>query len=229
MASTAEIDQWLKAQLQGGASPSKPEDVEITPQPMAEVTVTELLWNRSARPPDHQEEIEILLSLLHSLAASGPAETLRLLVQDALDACKGETAGLGLVVTDERGNKFFRNRVAVGMRSDYEGSFAPFHDVPYSVCVQRNSPQLFRHPERYFPAIEPLAPLAEFLEVPVFEGADNLGVLWIASHSGLREFDRQDVRILTILADAAAAVLRMLRLTVGQKEVEGSARLSPTS
>jgi GAF domain-containing protein len=52
-------------------------------------------------------------------------------------------------------------------------------------------------------------PIVEVLVVPIAYASEDLGTLWILSHTPQRQFDREDARIMSNLANAAAVALHL--------------------
>ena len=79
---------------------------------------------------------------------------------------------------------------------------------PCGVCLDRSSPVLFSHPERYFTYFQVAnTPIVEGLVLPLRADNHALGSIWIMSHDEQRHFDAEDVRVMTSLANFTAATL----------------------
>jgi PAS domain S-box-containing protein len=94
-----------------------------------------------------------------------------------------------------------------GAYESFEGNTTPRNFSPCSLCLKRGSPQLFSHPERYFTYLQAVSPPpVEVLIVPLMLEAQALGTIWIVAHDE-QQFDREDARVLTSLADFLAVAL----------------------
>jgi len=62
--------------------------------------------------------------------------------------------------------------------------------------------------------------MTELLLIPLYRDNEGLGTLWVICHDTQRKFDREDVRILSSLADFTAATLCTLRLQQQRQEAE---------
>jgi PAS domain S-box-containing protein len=143
--------------------------------------------------------------------ASASQTILSSLVQIALEFCQAGTAALSLLDTAEDGEAIFRSTVLAGTLAPREIA-APRNFSPDGVCLDRATPQLFSHPERYFTYIQALnTPIVECLVLPLIAGSQTLGTIWIASHDENRHFDSEDLRVMATLADFTSTALQLDR------------------
>jgi signal transduction histidine kinase/CheY-like chemotaxis protein len=76
------------------------------------------------------------------------------------------------------------------------------------ICLERQAPLLYSYPERYFTYLQQFQPtIAEILVVPLLVANQPLGTIWIVSHNQHRQFDREDLRLITSFANFTATVL----------------------
>jgi PAS domain S-box-containing protein len=100
-----------------------------------------------------------------------------------------------------------------GALAGYEGGTVPKNFSPCNICLERQAPQLYFYPERYFTDFQRAQPaIVEGLVIPLMTGDRAIGTIWIASHNETRQFDLEDVRIMTSLADFTAAALHSVHL-----------------
>src|SRR4030095_8457299 len=66
-------------------------------------------------------------------------------------------------------------------------------------------PQLMRLPRRRFPALLNEPRFVEALLVPFTAHGQALGTVWVAAHTTARHFDREDERLIRVLARFASA------------------------
>ncbi|PIG93858.1 ATP-binding protein [Gloeocapsopsis sp. IPPAS B-1203] len=180
------------------------------PQPetvtLDDVLITEELSRRSPRPPNWQAENQAMHTLARQLV-NQPETMLQSLVDMALDLCTAETAGVSLLETTADG-KEFRWTVLAGTLAQYVGGTSSRNFSPCGVCLDRGTPVLFAHPERYFTYFQAAnTPIVEGLVLPLIADNHALGTIWIMSHDQARHFDSEDVRVMTSLADFTAAAL----------------------
>ncbi|PPS40264.1 ATP-binding protein [Chroococcidiopsis sp. TS-821] len=180
---------------------SQPETVTLN-----DILITEELSRRSPRTPNLQAENQALHALARQLA--NQQETmLQTLVDMALELCTAGTAGVSLLETTN-GEEIFRWNVLAGTLAHYVGGTTPRNFSLCGVCLERGTPQLFSHPERYFTYFQQAnTPVVEGLVLPLIADNNALGTIWIMSHDEQRHFDSEDVRLMTSLADFTAAAL----------------------
>ncbi|OUL34864.1 hypothetical protein BV372_12880 [Nostoc sp. T09] len=184
------------------------------------VLITEQLYQRPCRPLNLEAEVQILRALGQQLTRT-PQAILKYLVSAAVDLCQAGTAGVSLIETLLSGKEVFRWVALAGVYEQYEGSISDRQHSPCGICISRGSPQLYHHPERYFPSLQSVdPPIVEGLVVPLLLKGQALGTIWIVSHDEQRQFDGEDVRILTSLADFTAAALQSSRLRQAALEAQ---------
>lgn len=198
-----EIDQWLReassesAHSAGSAEPSGP----------GSVVTTELLWRRPSRPKQLEREVEALLELARLLARHDPATVLARIARYVLTLCKAESAGFSILETAQDGAEIFRWTATCGRMQSFEGGTTPASFSPCGYCLERNAPQLFERPERFYSYLEPIAPIAELLLVPMHDENEWLGTIWVISHARRRRFDREDARLMGEIGSLASALI----------------------
>ena len=114
--------------------------------------------------------------------------------------------GFSILETAEDGGEIFRWTATCGGMARFEGGSTPADFSPCGFCLERNSPQLFRYPEKHYAYLEPIAPLAELLLIPMHDDNVGIGTIWVISHQGRRKFDREDARVMLDLGSLASAV-----------------------
>lgn len=170
-----------------------------------QVIATSLLAQRPARAPDHVLENEAMRALVQSLASA--SDTLfHELVHHAQRLCGAESAGLSLLEEGTRPQQF-RWVATSGRFQPQQGGTMPRDFSPCGEVLDRGEPLLMQDPARHYAYIAALEiPVAEVLLVP-FERAGRLvGTLWVVSHSGARQFEGEDLRLVRSLAVFASAI-----------------------
>jgi PAS domain S-box-containing protein len=181
------------------------------PQPetvtLDDILITEELSRRSPHPPNLLSENQALHTLARQLV-NQPEMMLQTLVDIALDLCCAGTAGVSLLEATPNGEEVFRWNVLAGALAQYVGGTTPRNFSPCGVCLERGTPVLFSHPDRYFTYFQATnTPIVEGLVLPLIADNHALGSIWIMSHDEQRHFDAEDVRVMTSLADFTAAAL----------------------
>ena len=180
-----------------------------------DILITEELSRRSRslseaespRSPNLLSENQALHTLARQLVHQ-PETIFQSIFDIAVDLCNASSAGVSLLETTPDGEEIFRWNVLAGTLAQYVGNTTPRHFSPCGVCLDRGTPQLFSHPERYFTYFQATnAPFVEVLVLPLIADNYALGTIWIVSHDEQRHFDSEDVRVLTSLADFTAAAL----------------------
>ncbi|MEJ6485608.1 GAF domain-containing protein [Nostoc punctiforme UO1] len=190
------------------------------------VLITDELYQRPCRPLNLEAEVQIFRALAQQLTRP-PQAILKYLVSAAVDLCQAGTAGVSLIEILPNGEEVFRWVALAGVYEPYEGGITDREHSPCGVCLSRGCPQLYDRPERYFPSLQQAEPaIVEGLVVPLLLEGQALGTIWIASHSGQRQFDGEDMRILTSLADFTAAAIHSSRLRQAAVEAQQALRQS---
>lgn len=173
-----------------------------------DILMTEELCGRSPRPPDFYGENQAMRSLAWQLAHE-PDQMLQRLVELARELCDSDTAGVSLIETQANGEEVFRWGALAGALTDQAGSYVSRQVSPCGVCLERGIPVLFAYPERYFTVLQQAnLPMPEMLVLPLVVANQPLGTLWLVAHHEQRQFDPEDVRLMTGMADFAVATLQ---------------------
>ncbi|MBW4682102.1 MAG: PAS domain S-box protein [Microcoleus vaginatus WJT46-NPBG5] len=178
----------------------------------ADVLITAVLAERSARQPDLAAENQALATLAQQLT-DDPQSRLKTLVQITRDLCQAGTVGVSLLETLPDDTSVFRRVAIAGLLESWEQTAAPSNFSPCGTTIGCRQPQLYARPERYFTYLhQSQFPIVEGLLIPICVNDQPLGTLWIVSHTEQRAFDREDIRLMTSLAGFAAAALQSMHL-----------------
>jgi two-component sensor histidine kinase len=170
------------------------------------VLSTAELTQRPSRHSDHAAENRALVALAQGLFS--PRSILQKLVEVAIFLCGAQSAGISLLETD--GQSFYWPAVA-GRWAPHVGGSMPRDLSPCGTVLDRNAPQLFSHPERYFQCLGRTAPLIdEGLLIPFYVDGKAVGTIWIIAHDASCRFDSEDLRVMTNLAQFASAAYQTL-------------------
>lgn len=178
----------------------------------AEIVVTDLLWSRPSRPRDFEREIQVLRDLYRALFRDDRNAVLSRVAEYALALCKAESAGFSILETTADGAEIFRWTATQGRMEAFRNGTTPAEFSPCGFCLERNSPQLFRYPEKHYTYLRPIAPLSELLLIPVHDEHAWLGTIWVMCHQKRRAFDREDARLMTELGALSSVVYLRDRL-----------------
>jgi len=180
-------------------NPARTADAAVT---LGSILITQELETRPSRPPDYQTENRALVELVQQMADS-PRVILQKLAELALEICRADSAGVSLV--SEESGDFYWPAIA-GAWKPHIGGGTPRNFGPCGVVLDRNAPQLFTHPERYYPYLVPVSPpIAEALLTPFYVAGKAVGTVWVVAHDAWRKFDAEDLRMIQSLGQFAAA------------------------
>lgn len=166
---------------------------------LADVDIRAELDSRPTRVPDYEREHGAFAVLAAEMAAN-PRNMLQKLVELALDLCDAHTSGISLLDGD-----VFRWEAVAGMFESARGGTMPRDQSPCGVCTERDATQLMHLADRCFPALYAEPRFVEALLIPFHGHGKPVGTVWVVSHSFDRKFDREDERIVRVLADFASA------------------------
>ncbi|MGH9528832.1 MAG: ATP-binding protein [Terriglobales bacterium] len=190
--------------------------------PLDEILITEKLAARPPRLPMFAKENEALRTLAKTMA-NAPEQLPNMLLQFAVELCNAGTAGLSLLETLPDGEVIFRWTNVAGRLKDHVGGFTPRGFSPCGVVLDRQSAQLFAHPEQRFQYFASAGvPFVEALVVPL-AGENPLGTIWILAHDDHTHFDAEDLRVMTSLAEFTSSALSMIYLLDSEKRARQEA------
>ncbi|HEY1800418.1 MAG TPA: PAS domain-containing protein [Terriglobales bacterium] len=187
-----------------------------------QILITSDLGTRPLRWPMLEKESRALNALAR-IMADEPLQLVDTLLQTALELCHADTAGLSVLETTADGEQVFRWTHLAGVLKDYVGGATPRNHSPCGVTLDRNAPQLFKYPGRYFHYFNDVStPIVEGLVIPLV-GENPSGTIWIVSHNDRTRFDMEDVRIMTSLAAFTGSALRMIHLLESERTARHNA------
>ncbi len=183
---------------------------------LKDILITEALLQRSPRTPNWQAEAEAMRTLMRQMASSSD-DLLQSLANTAVDLCQAGAAGVSLLETTPEGETVFRWNVLAGTFAHHVGGSTPRNFSPCGVCLDQGAPVLLSHPERYFTYLQAAdTPIVEGLVLPLIADSHLFGTIWIVSHDEVRQFDSEDVRVMTSLADFTATALLLQQRQAGE-------------
>ena len=100
---------------------------------------------------------------------------------------------------------FFRWEAVAGLFSIHRNKTMPQDASPCGTTIERNCSQLMSLPMRVFPELKSYPFICEALLIPFYLDKTPVGTVWIVSHEHQRKFDREDERIVKVLANFASA------------------------
>ncbi len=185
--------------------------------PLGSILFTEELHRRTSRPPDYERENRALTALVQALANS-PGTILQTLADAILELFQAGSAGISVLTKDKA--RFYWPAIAGEWKSQIGGG-TPRDLGPCGNVLDRNTPLLFKRPERHYTYLQEATPLIEeCLLVPFNVKGKAVGTLWAIAHDDRRQFDAEDLRQLESLGRFAAAAYQ----AVAAQEATDSAR-----
>jgi two-component sensor histidine kinase/PAS domain-containing protein len=176
---------------------------------LQDILITSELTRRRPRAPDYASENCVLVALAGEMAVN-PCNLLQTLVDKAMDLCRAGTAGISVLKTDTDG-EYLAWEALSGVYAPYIRSRTPRYFSPCGTTLDRNAPQLFSDPARYFTYFTQAdVPIVEGLVIPVYVSGRPHGTMWIMAHEETRHFDVEDVRLMTSLAAFASVGLQVV-------------------
>ncbi len=203
----------LGAMKKALSSPITPEAGVCTnyPASLVDVLITDQLSARICRERDSCEETKALDTLAEILSVY-PHRLMDSFLQMPLELCHAGTGGLSLLESNSQGEQVFRWTHLSGALAKHVGGTTPRNFSPCGVTLDRNSPQLFEYPARYFDYFRNVeVPIVEGLVIPFHVGGKTEGTIWIVSHDEETRFDSEDARIMTSIAEFAGCALHLNR------------------
>ena len=189
-----------------------------------DILMTAELWQRQSRPPDLETENQVLRDLGRWLTRP-PQMLLKHVVETAKDLCRAGSAGVSLIEATPGGTEVFRWAAIAGAYAQFEGNTTHRNFSPCGDCLRRGKAQLYADPAHYFTDWQPIEPvIVEKLVLPLVAEGQVLGTIWVASHDEQRQFDSEDLRLMTSLADFLAATL-LLHQRQNQELLANNAQL----
>jgi signal transduction histidine kinase len=193
-----------KPQSDSVDNPDDPVRAAVTLQ---DVDIRAELPSRPCRRRDYESEHRALAALAQEMTEN-PRNMLQKLVETAIELCHAETAGISLLEAQD-GEEVFRWEALAGVFASYRNKRMPRDASPCGVCIDENRTQLMYMADRLFPALLTEPRVVEALLIPFQIHGEPVGTVWVVSHTEGRQFDREDERIMLVLAQFAAAAWQL--------------------
>jgi signal transduction histidine kinase len=159
----------------------------------------------------HVRNIELQTEGMRRIArafASNSDSILQELVNAAVELCGADSAGISLEKEDGTDQEFYHWVATAGQYSGFLDAILPRYPSACGICLERRQPQLFRVGQRFFDLMGIEAPLVtDGILIPwMVEG--TRGTIFVMAHGRTEAFDREDCRMMGMLADFAATGVR---------------------
>ncbi len=170
------------------------------------VLITDQLAHRSPRVPNWEAENRVLRELGRQFSQPA-AVILQHFTAIAQSLCGAGTAGVSLIETSPTGAEVLRLAAIAGMGAAAAGQIIARDHSPCGTCLDRGKAQLYAYPARYFTELQGPPEVVEGLVIPLFVEQQAIGTIWIVSHDPARQFDGEDLRLMSSLAEFLGAAL----------------------
>ena len=188
-----------------------------------DILITGEIIGRKPRRTNHAAEKNALVALAREMS-DRPRHLFQKLVDLALELCHAGSAGISLLKSGPEGEHFSWEALA-GVYAPHVGRTTPRDFSPCGVTLDRNAPQLFSDPGRYFTYFNAVQPaIVEGLVIPLYVQGRPIGTIWIVSHDERRRFDAEDVRIITSLGEFTSAAFHLVSSLDAVREREEALR-----
>lgn len=169
--------------------------------------------NFHARPIQGRDEARQILGLqrLSRAFVESPETILQELVHAAVELCGADSAGISVEREDATPENFYHWVAADGVYAGFRDAMLPQYPSACGICLERGGPQHFRVGKRFFDILGVEAPpVTDGLLLP-WQAEGTRGTIYILAHTRDVAFDRDDLRVMTTLADFAAMAIRHQR------------------
>jgi two-component sensor histidine kinase len=140
-----------------------------------------------------------------------PESILQALVDAAVEVCGADSSGLSVEMEDRTDERFYHWAATSGRYSGFLDAILPRKPSACGVCLERGRPQLFRVGQAFFDIMGIEAPIVTDGILLPWRIDDTRGTIFVMAHGRSQAFDREDLRIMQVLAEFAAMGVRQQR------------------
>ena len=173
---------------------------------LSDVLITPRIVERKSR--HYTTESDEVFQLIDSKIKKGDKSVLQDICEYGLKLCKAESAGLSICgfIMDE---PVFNWHVVAGAATKLGHVYSPRYGTPSGTAMDLFSYQLFQHPERHYPWLrENGLVIPELISMPLYlDNHEPFGTFWLIHGEG-KHFDREDIRIISVLVTFVRKVLK---------------------
>jgi GAF domain len=180
----------------------------VTKLTVDDVLINDQLHLRPVHPSHTESEIHALRKLAQRFLTDS-SDLMNATVEAVCELCGADSAGITVIETLPDGSDGLRWVATAGRIGELGMRELPRHYSPCGTVIDRQAPQLFSLPGRFFTYIEDSWDVAEVLLVPWQVGDVIRGTLWAVMQTDRGKFNHEDLRRLqTLVVFAGAAVAR---------------------
>jgi hypothetical protein len=162
----------------------------------------------------HVRDVAMQIEGMHRLARAfieNPDTILQELVNAAVDLCGADSSGISMEQESKSDDNFYQWVATAGKYASFLNATLPRYPSACGICLERGRPQLFRVTQRFFDLMGVDAPTVTDGILLPWQVEETRGTIWIMAHGRTEAFDRDDCRMMQVLADFAAMGVRQQR------------------
>jgi hypothetical protein len=159
----------------------------------------------------HVRDVAVQMAGMQRIAhafVENPETILQELVNAAVELCGADSAGISIEREDRTDQDFYHWVATSGQYSGFLNAILPRYPSACGICLERGQPQLFRVNQRFFDLMGIQAPLVTDGILLPWEVDETRGTIFVMAHGRTEAFDRDDCRMMQVLADFAAMGVR---------------------
>jgi hypothetical protein len=166
-----------------------------------------------ARPVQGRDSLRQAAGLqrLSRAFAQHPETILQELVHAAVELCGADSAGISVERENGTPEHFYHWVAADGVYAGFQDAMLPQYPSACGICLERGRPQHFRVGKRFFEILGIDAPIVEDGLLLPWQADGTRGTIYVMAHTRRDTFNREDLRLMTTLADFAAMAIRHQR------------------
>jgi hypothetical protein len=151
------------------------------------------------------------MNRLARVFAESPATILQELVTAAVDLCGADSAGISVEQKEAPDDNFWHWVATAGQYSGFTDAKLPRYPSACGLTLERGRPQIFRVTQRFFDLMGVQAPVVTDGILLPWQAEETRGTIWIMAHGRAEAFDREDCKMMQVLANFAATGMRLQR------------------
>jgi DNA-directed RNA polymerase specialized sigma24 family protein len=143
--------------------------------------------------------------------AECPTTILQELVNAAVDLCGADSAGISVEQKEGTDDNYWHWVATAGQYSGFTDAKLPRYPSACGLTLERGRPQIFRVNQRFFDLMGVQAPVVTDGLLLPWQVEETRGTIWIMAHGRAEAFDREDCKMMQVLANFAATGMRLQR------------------
>lgn len=155
-------------------------------------------------------QMEGLQRIAHGFVGE-PEAILQELVNSAVALCGADSAGISIERDGGTDTEFYHWVATAGEYTGFLNAILPRAPSACGICLERGRPQLFRVGQPFFDILGVEAPLVTDGLLLPWEVDGMRGTIFVMAHGRDEAFDREDCRLMGVLADFAALGVKQQR------------------